>query len=562
MQGAASPLGGTLVASGTGLWVYEAENKGHYDFPNESSFRWHQDRYALVRRGIDEEAMLDCVEQVEKALGAPDWYKTFLGTADDIHGSPIPPAPPRAGYTANFGRSYGSLVLRSRKNEKILCVFTPCEFHSGGKDGIFEWYEEMPEEKRSAVDIIVDMNAKLDGRFSDVQSLVYTMGYQSAPSVEECRILKLPSAQKARLMECAYELHHCTRSPQQKVSLTSEIKHLVSLAETASAPVATPVGRDFRIAMSLESAEPVVHALLSQIASLVEGVGTYWVSKERIGLVFAVTDRHHVDLVCHSPNAVLSEESAKLAVRVEKKGNFYAADWEMGGITGTVYSQDKEDARAKATKAANLANGRIEKVTESGESTRLSTSANKDAITKRFFEKQIKDQEKGIKEIEAAKTGSDYSAHLPSAANEDWPKWKKEKLVSLNRMLEKMKADLASHLEQMSKTKSVDEAIGGTSAKPVGGLTRLWQTRDTYLNVRSSRIQRPKDAPYVYVSFPTDEAKDFFGRVPDHSKLVFELGDGFYKPTPHSRVTKDDYYFTLEKIDSAEQPTLKKKFRV
>jgi hypothetical protein len=570
MQGAASPLGGTLVASGTGVWVSEGDDKGHYNFPSEESFRWHQDRHSLRRRGVDEEAMLDCVAQVEETLGAPEWYKTFLGSEDES--KVVPPAPPRNGYTANFGRGYSGLTIRSRKNKRILCVFTPCEFHSGGKDGIFEWFEERPEEKRSAMDIIVDMNAKLDGKFADLNSPIFTMGMigggvpQGVPTVAEARQMKLPERMRAKLVEQAYDYHHTYRSGAIRASIEREVRILMQEAAPflAKSVSLEPVLPDYRVTLAEGKPHHLVHALASASASVVERPGSYLVWKNNIGNIIALCDRQGVDFVCTPTTRNLAESSSELAVKVQKKGGFFVADWEMDGISGSVYDQDKDTAAKKAVSAANSATGRISVVKESEETPRVSTAANKAAITKRWYEEEIKSDQAGIDSLKAAKTAAEFSTILPSGAKENWADWKKEKLASLEAKLKKRKQELADHVASMSESsnESRDVVSEAGAARPVGGLTRLWHSKDVFLNVRSSRIQKPKDSPYVYVSFPADEAQGFFGKVPDHTKLFFELGDGFYKPTPHSRMTKDDYYFTLEKVDAAEQPTLKKKYRV
>ncbi|MGL4400154.1 MAG: hypothetical protein ACRCXD_09825 [Luteolibacter sp.] len=571
------------MASGTGVWVSDDDGiNGYYNFPTEDSFRWHQSRYALGRRGIDEEAMLDCVAQVEEGFKSPDWYRTFMGSVGNAE--PIPPAPPRNGWQAGFGRVMAGVTLRSRKNKSILCHFTPTEFYSGNKDGIFEWYEETPEDNRSAMDIIVDMNAKLDGKFSDVNSPIFNISAIGAPaqlpkgvpSVEEAKSWTcLPSDLRESFVQKAYDYHFVYRSFAIKAQLAEEVVALMKRARPlleehyAKRNASGTKTNEYRVKLTSALSEHH-HALASMHASVVEQKGVYVVSGKGLRDVLALCDAQRLDFICSPVNAPLVEGKKDIEVRVEKRGSFYVADWEFAGLSGSVYDTEEKVASKKAIKAANAAAGRVERVQESAlpSKTRISTADNRDAIAMRILQKHVKDAEALLKDVESSNSYEDFASALGIPVkmipqNQSWNDEKEFRLVGAKERLARAQASLDELKAKIGELKEENLQEFGQAQKVMNsGLTRLWHSKDHYLNVRGSRIQRPKDSPFVYISFPADEGEGFFGKVPDHKRLVFELGDGFYKPTPASRVTKDDYYFTLEKIDATEQPVLKKKFRI
>jgi hypothetical protein len=129
---------GTKIAFGRATWIYDEDSeKGAYNFSQEDSFHWTLNPGQLKEMGIDEQDLLDCVEQAEEQLGAPDEYRPALGLM------------PHSGLL-NIGAKY-----RSRTNPNVLCVFTPTsmQFPTTSTlapdhdpiDGYFEWYYSEPE---------------------------------------------------------------------------------------------------------------------------------------------------------------------------------------------------------------------------------------------------------------------------------------------------------------------------------------------------------------------------------------------------------------------------------
>lgn len=117
---------GFLVAFAQGVWGQMEDGSEGFVFPGEgNTFTWaHDENYLQTEKGVTEEALMDCVEQIEAELGSPK----------DIR--------QRYGLMKGGGQAYVGVAVTSRVDPRIVCNFTPTSNYptQAPVEGYFEWY--------------------------------------------------------------------------------------------------------------------------------------------------------------------------------------------------------------------------------------------------------------------------------------------------------------------------------------------------------------------------------------------------------------------------------------
>lgn len=124
-------INGTSIAWGRGVWTDLGDGQMGYAFLDSDGFKITVTPQWLDERGVSEDDLLDCVEQIEERFGDPDEYRLKMGLL------------PNQGYS-NTG-----IVVKSRTNPEVICVFTPTSIDPAMNSqegwvaeasGYFEWY--------------------------------------------------------------------------------------------------------------------------------------------------------------------------------------------------------------------------------------------------------------------------------------------------------------------------------------------------------------------------------------------------------------------------------------
>lgn len=116
-------LSGMRIAFGEASWGDVGDGTEGYVFAPNVGFKWEQDEGWLAsEKGVDVDALLDCVEQVEEQLGGPD------STRDQY------------GIYRSSGHSYIGLTAQSRQDPRITLHFTPTSVDGSMVTAYFEWY--------------------------------------------------------------------------------------------------------------------------------------------------------------------------------------------------------------------------------------------------------------------------------------------------------------------------------------------------------------------------------------------------------------------------------------
>lgn len=118
-------ISGLSIAWGRAKWG-EIDGEEGYVFDEPDSFQITVTPQHLEKCGVSEDDLMDCVDQIEDEMGDPEKYRPHIGTDMGLF--------PKSGYS-NVG-----IVIKSRSNDKVTCVFTPTSVVYGEADGYFEWY--------------------------------------------------------------------------------------------------------------------------------------------------------------------------------------------------------------------------------------------------------------------------------------------------------------------------------------------------------------------------------------------------------------------------------------
>lgn len=117
---------GFLVAFAQGVWGEMEDGGVGFVFPGEgNTFTWaHDENYLQQEKGVTEEALMDCVEQIEEQLGSPKDQRQ------------------RYGLMKGGGQAYVGIAVQSRVDPRIICNFTPTSNYptQSPVEGYFEWY--------------------------------------------------------------------------------------------------------------------------------------------------------------------------------------------------------------------------------------------------------------------------------------------------------------------------------------------------------------------------------------------------------------------------------------
>jgi len=119
-------ISGLSVAWARGKWEELDDGNMGYIFPESDGFEIRLNPHEMLKLGIDEEALYDCIAQVEELYGSPRDHRLSFGLLPD------------SGYS-NIGTT-----VRSRLNDDLICVFTPTSQEDRSYDGYFEWYYQEP----------------------------------------------------------------------------------------------------------------------------------------------------------------------------------------------------------------------------------------------------------------------------------------------------------------------------------------------------------------------------------------------------------------------------------
>ena len=119
-----SKLSGLLVAFAQGVWGQLDDGSEGFVFPEETnSFTWaHDQGYLETEHGVTEEALMDCIEQIEQQLGNPDQVRSQFG------------------LLKGAGQAYLGLVVTSRLDPRLVCSYTPTSNYQSPVEAYFEWF--------------------------------------------------------------------------------------------------------------------------------------------------------------------------------------------------------------------------------------------------------------------------------------------------------------------------------------------------------------------------------------------------------------------------------------
>lgn len=116
-------LVGMRIAFGEATWDDLGDGDMGYVFQPDVGFRWDQDELWLAtEKGVDVDALIDCVEQIEDQLGGPDSVRDQFGI---FRGS---------------GHAYLGLTAQSRIDPRVTLNFTPTSVDGSPVSAYFEWY--------------------------------------------------------------------------------------------------------------------------------------------------------------------------------------------------------------------------------------------------------------------------------------------------------------------------------------------------------------------------------------------------------------------------------------
>lgn len=119
-------IAGTQIAWGRGTWGDLEDGRSGYLFDKDDAFQYVVPQQWLAGNSVSEDDLTDCLTQIEKEVGEPEEFRRGLGL--------IP----------GGGATHPGIVIRSRTNDEVVCVFTPTSFQpdflNGKVDGYFEWF--------------------------------------------------------------------------------------------------------------------------------------------------------------------------------------------------------------------------------------------------------------------------------------------------------------------------------------------------------------------------------------------------------------------------------------
>lgn len=115
-------ISGLSIAWGRGRWDEVEDGKQGYVFLHDHDFRYEMTPDFMMKNDITDEALFDCLEQIEDELGSPGEHRDGLGLF------------PKAGLT------HPGIVVRSRMNPAIICSFAPMSAAGDIDGGFFQWY--------------------------------------------------------------------------------------------------------------------------------------------------------------------------------------------------------------------------------------------------------------------------------------------------------------------------------------------------------------------------------------------------------------------------------------
>lgn len=119
-------IAGTQIAWGRGTWGEIEDGRSGYLFDKDDAFQYVVPQQWLAGNSVSEDDLTDCLTQIEKEVGEPEEFRRGLGLI------------PGGGFT------HPGIVVRSRTNDEVVCVFTPTSFQpdflNGKVDGYFEWF--------------------------------------------------------------------------------------------------------------------------------------------------------------------------------------------------------------------------------------------------------------------------------------------------------------------------------------------------------------------------------------------------------------------------------------
>jgi len=156
-------IAGLSIAWGRGKWKSLGDRMG-YVFPEHDAYQIRVTQQYMASEGFVEDDLYDCIEQIEAKYGGPDDHRVPFG------------------LFKNSGHTPLGLVVTSRTNPSITCVFTPTSTEDNDYDGYFEWYYSR---ESAGVDNMQQFLGTFDratgGRHTNINASPVTLpGYQEA----------------------------------------------------------------------------------------------------------------------------------------------------------------------------------------------------------------------------------------------------------------------------------------------------------------------------------------------------------------------------------------------
>lgn len=144
-----SKISGTNIAWARAKWAELEDGTYGYIFPEEDAYQVRISPEAMEDLGISEDDLYDCIAQVESEFGAPADYRLAFG------------------LFPNQGYSHLGITVRSRRNDRVVCVFTPTSIEDKSYDGYFEWYyDQYSGGFENMTDYLVRFDKAMDNRAS------------------------------------------------------------------------------------------------------------------------------------------------------------------------------------------------------------------------------------------------------------------------------------------------------------------------------------------------------------------------------------------------------------
>lgn len=181
-------ISGLSIAWGRAKWDELEDGSSGYVFDDVDSYQVRVNPQQMADMGVSEEDMFDCIDQIEERLGSPENHRLAMGLF------------PKSGY------SNAGIMVTSRSNGSVSCVFTPTSDAYESTDGYFEWYYKKPSMigYGGLNDFLQTFDKITGGRESNILSSPVVPGYGEA-----CEMTAglMEDADRERLLQNVWNYH-------------------------------------------------------------------------------------------------------------------------------------------------------------------------------------------------------------------------------------------------------------------------------------------------------------------------------------------------------------------